>query len=199
MSGKGCCTRYAAQPLDALQCQVGMRVRCVCGSSGGHGPLLLLLLLLLLVLAVALVSPACTSGSAQRNRPASSRTRPASSSRSATSLLPADTTAFPSRGCGPAAAAPMVTFEVDPDGTHPECLIVNSTQRLRVVNNTNGFGQRGSRIVINFARFPARTVSPGTSTTFDQPFGDYYAVGEHLVRISTAGSTAQAGIIIWLK
>ncbi len=76
------------------------------------------------------------------------------------------------------------------------CAIVGKTQRLRVVNNTDGFHQTGFTITLQFAGLPSRTLQPGQATTYARPFGDYLAPGQHWLQ----GTDSSGGlVIIWLK
>lgn len=149
--------------------------------------------------AVNLSAGAQTSGAAHTPSIAvQTPTAATSSDRSAHGLAPADTTVFPSRGCGRAAAVHIVAVEVAPDGTHPDCIIVSALQRLRVVNATNEFGVQPFAVEVTFAGEPVRRLAPGKTTTFDDAFGTFLAPGEHFLTISSAGPTAE-GAIIWLK
>lgn len=143
-------------------------------------------------------NPRPASANDSNAAPSSTRSRAPQPPPTTAALLPPDTTGLPARGCGPAGPATLVTFEVTPDGTHPDCLIVRATQQLRVLNDTNGFGGRGVAVVVNFARYPARTVLPGQTTTFNEPFGSVYADGEHFLGISH-DHPATEGAIMWLK
>jgi hypothetical protein len=111
-------------------------------------------------------------------------------------LVPPDTTATETaRGCSPY-KAPIVTLTIDPDGMRPDCAIVGSTQRLRLVNATNAYHQRGVTVTVNFAGLPPRTLKIGQATTYDMPFGTYLAPGQHYVQVSNFGSS---NFPVWLK
>lgn len=111
------------------------------------------------------------------------------------SLAPADTTAFPAKGCG-RDPTPTVTITINPDTPSPTCAIVHGSQRLRVVNATNAFNQPGKTITVNIASLPTRALAKGQSTTYNQPFDSYLAPGEHFLDVSFYPGS---NIIIWLK
>jgi hypothetical protein len=111
------------------------------------------------------------------------------------SLAPADTTAFPAKGCAPD-PRPTVTITIDPSTPVPTCVIVHGSQRLRVVNATNASNQPGKAITVNIASLPERVVAEGQSTTYGQPFDSYLAPGEHVLDVSFY---PRSNVIIWLK
>jgi hypothetical protein len=82
------------------------------------------------------------------------------------------------------AVGPLAILLVNPDTPAPRCLTVRSSQRLRVVNTSNHFGQPGRTVTVTFANFPPRTLRVGDATTFDRPFGEYLAPGVHFAHIS---------------
>lgn len=133
--------------------------------------------------------------------PRTSDTRTASvspSTRSTTTggLVPPDSTSTETaHGCTPDKTV-VVTFTIDPDGMRPGCAIVGGTQRLRVVNATNGFHQHGFTVTVHFAGLPPRTLKIGQSTTYDMPFGTYLARGQHYMQVSNFGNS---NFVIWLK
>lgn len=110
-------------------------------------------------------------------------------------LASPDTTYLPARPCGREPTS-VVTVTINPDTPVPDCVIVSAAQRLRVVNNTNGFHQRGSVISARFADLGSRAIGLGQSTMFNQPFGDYLAPGEHYLQVSAYPGT---NIVVWLK
>lgn len=110
-------------------------------------------------------------------------------------LTPPDTTFFPARPCEPTTAL-IVTVTINPDVPVPDCAIVSASERLRVVNNTNGFHQPGATITVSFADLAPRVIRRGGSATFDTPFGEYLALGEHYLKVSYYPGT---NVVIWLK
>lgn len=110
-------------------------------------------------------------------------------------LASPDTTLAPARGCRQETTS-TVTVTINPDTPMPDCVIVSASQRLRVVNATNAFGQRGSAITARFADLGPRVIDRGQSATFGQPFGDYLAHGQHFLWVSYYPG---ADIVIWLK
>lgn len=110
-------------------------------------------------------------------------------------LASPDTTLPPARGCSREATS-VVTVKINPDTPVPDCVIVTGSQRLRVVNATSAFGQRGSVISVRFAGLPARTIDRDQSTTFAERFGDYLAVGEHFLKVSAFPGS---NIVVWLR
>jgi hypothetical protein len=157
-----------------------------------------------IAVAALLVLAACTS-----NRPPSPRPSAAVDSGTALvlataathrtdGLVPPDTTAaYTARGCA-RFRSPIVTVTINPDGPLPGCAIVGPAQRLRLVNATNGFHQRGMTVTVRFAGLPARTLLTGHDTTYDRPFGSYLARGQHFVRLTNFHDSS-LDFPIWLK
>ncbi len=110
-------------------------------------------------------------------------------------LAPVDGTLQPARPCYPA-PAPVVTITINPDTPQPDCVFVTKTQRLRVVNATNAFDQTGTVVTISFAGLPPRTLGLGDSTSYDMPFGNYLAPGQHYMQSSEYPGS---NIVIWLQ
>jgi hypothetical protein len=83
-------------------------------------------------------------------------------------------------GCGPEIGA-ILTVTVEPDGLRPSlgCLQLKPGQRLRVVNNTNGYGQRGSPVSLKMRGLPTISVLPGRSAEYPKPISAYLGVGQH--------------------
>lgn len=81
----------------------------------------------------------------------------------------------------------LAVIRVNPDTTDPRCAEVTATQRLRVVNLSNRFGQPGQAITIRFANFPRRVLAVGNGATYDRQFGDYLARGDHFLHLSLYG------------
>ena len=113
-----------------------------------------------------------------------------------TGLASPDTTLPPPRPFCGGEPTSVVTVTINPDTPMPDCVTVRAAQRLRIVNNTNGFHQPGAVISAKIADLPLRTIGRGQSTTFDEPFGDYLARGEHYLQVSAYPGT---NIIVWLK
>jgi hypothetical protein len=90
----------------------------------------------------------------------------------------------------------MATVRLDPDTPDPRCIVVSSRQRLRVVNTSASYGQRGKSITIRFAYFPPRVLRVRAATTFRRPVGHYLAPGVHDLHASLYGG---GGPEIWLK
>jgi hypothetical protein len=89
----------------------------------------------------------------------------------------------------------IVTVDINPDTPAPRCVQVRGSQRLRIANRTNDFNASGTTISVLFARFAARSIPPGQSTTYDAPLGDFLAVGVHDVHVDFFGGS---GPEIWL-
>jgi hypothetical protein len=107
----------------------------------------------------------------------------------ASTLVPADSDQPASGICLPV-AGDTVTMVIHSDTPDPRCAAVTSSQHLRVVNKTTGV------ITVAFGDFPPRNVGPGISTSFDDGFGTYLALGVHIVHVSTYEG---GGGEIWLK
>jgi hypothetical protein len=84
-------------------------------------------------------------------------------------------------GCGPDPSASVVTLTVNPDGLTPSlgCVQLSPGQRLRFVNNTNGFGQTGKTVTLAMRGLPTLTIPIGKSATYAEPIGSYLAAGQH--------------------
>jgi hypothetical protein len=104
---------------------------------------------------------------------------------------------FPAKGCA-ADQNPVVTFTMYPDGPFPTmgCAIVGRSQRLRVVNATNAFNQKGGPLTVSINGLPARMLRAGQSTTYEQPFGSYLPLGQTEVHLHYLSDNA---VIVWLK
>ena len=113
-------------------------------------------------------------------------------------LASPDGTGEPAKGCD-RDPDPVVTFTINPDGPMPSigCAIVGKTQRLRIVNATNAFNQPGRTITLLFAGLPPRTLRVGESTTYEMPFGNYLAPGQHWLHEALYGN--QIIVDIWLQ
>jgi hypothetical protein len=74
-----------------------------------------------------------------------------------------------------------VTLTANPDGFAPNlgCVGIRSSQRLRIVNNTNGYGQTGKTITVGVRGLPTLTIPPGSSATYAASIGSYLAPGQH--------------------
>jgi hypothetical protein len=83
-------------------------------------------------------------------------------------------------GCG-RITAPIATLTVNPDGLAPSlgCFQLKPGQRLRVVNNTDGFGQHGEAVTLALRGLPTITVARGKSIEYPRPISAYLAVGQH--------------------
>jgi hypothetical protein len=83
-------------------------------------------------------------------------------------------------GCGHS-AAPIVTLIVDPDGLAPSlgCVRLKPGQRLRVVNNTDGFGQHGKTVTLAMRGLPTISIARGKSIEYARPISAYLAAGQH--------------------
>jgi hypothetical protein len=80
------------------------------------------------------------------------------------------------------------TVRIEPDVPDPRCSQVYPSQRLRIVNATNDYGQRGKTVAVQLADFRAR-LAPGKAKTFDASFGSYLAPGDHVVTVSVYGGS----------
>jgi hypothetical protein len=109
-------------------------------------------------------------------------------------LVPPDSPT-PASGVCPRAAGAQVVITANPDTPAPRCVIVTSSQHLKVINASRQLGQPGRTITVSFARFPPRQVAVGASTTFDQSFGSYLAPGVHDLHVSLYSGSAE----IWLR
>jgi hypothetical protein len=109
--------------------------------------------------------------------------------------LPADSRRPASGMCEPSTGA-IATVRLDPDIPDPRCIIVSSSERLRVVNTSAGLGQHGTSLTITFAYFSPRVLRVGAATTFHRPVGQYLAQGVHTIEVSLYGG---GGPEIWLK
>ena len=112
-----------------------------------------------------------------------------------TGPFPADSQLPASGLCQPDTGA-IATVRLYPDTPDPRCIVVSSGQRLRVVNSSASYGQRGKSITIRFAYFPPRVLRVRAATTFPRPVGDYLAPGVHDLHVSLYGG---GGPEIWLK
>ena len=163
--------------------------------------------------AVCVTSTGCSAPGHPSTSPPTARATSTSSapapgsaqSQSATPPLSAVSTTFalsppdadnPAAGVCGAADGALVTVVANPDTPAPRCLIVTANQRLRVVNDSNGFGQPGKPMTVRFAGFALRAV-PGEATLFDRPLGELIAPGVHYIRISLYPGTG--GAEVWLK
>jgi hypothetical protein len=132
---------------------------------------------------VALLVAGCGSGDG-------SGARSRAASRSAASGAGLQPPASPTPAAGACASSRLRgatrTALINPDVPQPRCLKVYPDQRLRLVNHTNAFGQRGRTISVRLARFHAR-LARGEATVFREPFGRYLAPGDHVVWVSQYG------------
>lgn len=102
----------------------------------------------------------------------------------------------PAAGACGRTAGSVVTVYVDPDVPEPRCTEVRPDQRLRVVNASNRFDQRGKTITVRWAPFASRTLPVGSISSYARPFGSYLARGVHGLRLSLY---AGGGAEIWLR
>jgi hypothetical protein len=110
-------------------------------------------------------------------------------------LFPADSRRPASGMCEPSAGA-IVTVRLDPDIPDPRCIVVSSSQRLRVVNSSAGYGRHGTTVTITFADLSPRVLNVRAATTFHRPLGQYLAPGVHDLQVSLYDG---GGPEIWLK
>lgn len=94
---------------------------------------------------------------------------------------------FPAAGICPEAEGSIVTMTIRPDIPDPRCMIVQTDQRLRVVN------EREITIDVGLGRLTA-TLDPGESVTFDAPFGDLLMAGVHPLLVDPC-----CGGSLWLQ
>jgi ribosomal protein L36 len=94
-------------------------------------------------------------------------------------------------------SAPVALVEVNPDTSKPRCLVVRRDQRLRVLNTTSRFGQRGTPVVVTFARWSPQTLDPGESITFNAPVGQVLDLGVHDLRLEVGGQHWATDV--WVK
>jgi len=80
-----------------------------------------------------------------------------------------------------------VVLTLEPGIPDPRCIIVASTQHLRVVNRT------GTDVTVGLGPFSASLAVDG-ETVFDAPFGDYLQPGVHLLAVDPC-----CGGELWLK
>jgi hypothetical protein len=99
------------------------------------------------------------------------------SSRHATADYTGSATAH---GCGQS-ATPIVTLTVNPDGLAPSlgCVRLKPGQRLRIVNNTDGFGQHGKTVTVTMRGLPTISIARGKSMEYAKPISAYLAAGQH--------------------
>jgi hypothetical protein len=139
---------------------------------------------LLSVLAFAAFAVGCGGGSGQ------SAGAPASPKPDASQLAPA-VSKHPAAGACvevPRTQGAIRTVRIEPDVPDPRCSQVYPSQRLRIVNATNDYGQRGKTVAVQLADFRAR-LAPGKAKTFDASFGSYLAPGDHVVTVSFYGGS----------
>jgi hypothetical protein len=74
---------------------------------------------------------------------------------------------------------------IEPDVPDPRCSQVYPSQRLRIVNATNDYGQRGKTVAVQLADFRAR-LAPGKAKTFNASFGEGTRAYRHEHVISAA-------------
>jgi hypothetical protein len=88
---------------------------------------------------------------------------------------------------------------VNPDGIAPNlgCVQVGDGQRLRIVNNTSGFGYQGETIRLTVPGLPAVTVPRHAAWTSPEPISSRLAVGRHLGTCS-CGSDGPWSFIVWV-
>jgi hypothetical protein len=77
------------------------------------------------------------------------------------------------------------------------CVQIGGKQRLRIVNNTNGFGYQGETIRMSVRGLPTLTVPRHTSVTFPEPISSRLAVGQHF-GTCTCGSEGPWGFVVWV-
>jgi hypothetical protein len=109
--------------------------------------------------------------------------------------FPADSRRPASGMCEPSTGA-IATVRLDPDIPDPRCIIVSSSQRLRVVNTSAGNGEHRKTVTISFAYFSPRVLTVRAATTFHRPVGQYLAPGVHDLHVSLYGG---GGPEIWLR
>lgn len=81
----------------------------------------------------------------------------------------------------------IVTMTIRPDIPDPRCLIVQSDQRLRVVNG------RQETLAVSLGRLSA-SIEPGGEHTFEVPIGELLLPGVHVIGVSPC-----CGGEIWLS
>jgi hypothetical protein len=101
-------------------------------------------------------------------------------------------------GCG-RQNGPIVTMTVNPDGIAPSlgCVQIGGAQRLRIVNNTSGFGYKGETIRMSVRGLPALTVQRHTAWTSPEPISSSLAVGQHF-GTCTCGSDEPWRFVVWV-
>jgi len=142
--------------------------------------------LLLSGLGLAAFAVGCGGGSGQSAGAPSSSKPDASHSQ-----LAAAVSKHPAAGaCAelPRTQGAVRTVRIEPDVPDPRCSQVYPSQRLRIVNATNHYGQRGRTVAVRLADFRAR-LAPGKAKTFDASFGSYLAPGDHVVTVSVYGGS----------
>jgi hypothetical protein len=91
----------------------------------------------------------------------------------------------------------LATLETNPDTPLPRCLVVSPRERLRVVNTSARFGQKGQDVTVTFAGFAPRRLGSGEATIFETPVGAYLEPGVHDLHISLYRGSG--GGEVWLK
>ena len=99
-------------------------------------------------------------------------------------------------GCGPSVDS-IVTLTFNPDGPTPSlgCVQLRPDQRLRVVNNTAGFGQQGRTITVAMRGLPTISIARGRSYEYAKPISAYLAVGQHY---GTWSSDPRGRFVLWV-
>jgi hypothetical protein len=93
----------------------------------------------------------------------------------------------------------IVTMTVNPDGIAPSlgCVQIGGEQRLRIVNNTNGFGYQGETIRVTVRGLPTLTVPRDTPWTSPEPISSRLAVGQHFGTCA-CGSDEPWRFVVWV-
>ena len=107
-----------------------------------------------------------------------------------------DTGTGTAHGCG-GRPGQTVTLIANPDGFAPSlgCVRGRRAQRLRVVNNTNGFDQAGETITLRMRGLPVIIVPRGKSATYPKPISTYLAPAQHH---GTCSCGSELTFVIWV-
>jgi hypothetical protein len=100
----------------------------------------------------------------------------------------------PAAGVCPEGDEPVMTVDLHIDTPEPRCVVLHSSQRLRLVNLTGvGPGGKATAVRVDFAGFTAK-LAPGQAAIFDAPAGSYLAAGTHGMEVKGA-----PGPQVWVK
>jgi len=108
--------------------------------------------------------------------------------------VPPEATAPAAGGCAQVAGSQVLVL-INPDVPMPRCVIVAAGQHLAARNNTGELGQQARTVTLHWADYAPRTLAPGATTTYAQPFGSYLLPGVHRLQASVYG---ESGAEIWL-